>query len=69
MREYYIWCSSGIDLRAPVVRHIFYDLFLEHKYCCYTNYADDTPPYVVANNTAKVVRNLINHAEPLYFVC
>ena len=33
------------------------DLFLEHEYCCFTNYADDKTPYVVANNTAEVIEN------------
>ena len=34
------------------------DLFLEHEDCCFTNNADDTTPYVVANNTAEVIENL-----------
>ena len=31
---------------------------MEHEDCCFTNYADDTTPYVVANNTAEVIENL-----------
>ena len=31
---------------------------MEHEDCCFTNNADDTTPYVVANNTAEVTENL-----------
>ena len=34
------------------------DPFLEHEDCCFTNYADDTTPYVVANNIVEVKENL-----------
>ena len=35
-------------------------LFLEQENCCYVNYADDTTPYIVANNTAEVLEKLEN---------
>ena len=42
------------------------DLFLEHEDCCFTNYADDTNPYVVANNTAEVIENLTIITQKLF---
>ena len=40
------------SILGPLLFNIFlWDLFLEHEECCFTNYADDTTPYVVANNT------------------
>ena len=47
------------SILGPLLFNIFLrDLFLEHKDCCFLNYADDTTPYVVANNTAEVTENL-----------
>ena len=43
------------------------DLFLEHENFCYVNYADDTTPYIVANNTAEVLQKLTK--EALYLAC
>ena len=34
------------------------DVFLEHENCCYVNYADDTTPYIIANNTAEVFEKI-----------
>ena len=42
------------------------DLFLEHEECCFTNYADDTTPYVVANNTEEVIENVTNVTQKLF---
>ena len=42
------------------------DLFLEHEDCCFTNNADDTTPYVVANNTAEVIENLAIISQKLF---
>ena len=42
------------------------DLFMEQEDCCFTNYADDTTPYVVANNTAEVIENLTIITQKLY---
>ena len=62
MGEYYIWCSTGL-----LLFNIFLcDLFLEHEECCFTNYADDKTPYVVANNTEEVIENLTNVTQKLF---
>ena len=42
------------------------DLFLEHEKCCFTNYANDTTPYVVANNTEEVIENRTNVTQKLF---
>ena len=42
------------------------DLFLEHEDCCFTDYTDDTTPYVVANNTAEVLENLAIITQKLF---
>ena len=42
------------------------DLFLEHEGYFFSNYADDTTPYVVANNTTEVVENLTNITQKLF---
>ena len=39
---------------------------MEHEGCCFTNYADDTTPYVVANNTIEVVENLTSITQKLF---
>ena len=39
---------------------------MEHEECCFPNYADDTTPYVVANNTEEVIENLINGTQKLF---
>ena len=39
---------------------------MEHEECCFTNYADDTTPYVVANNTEEVIQNLTNVTQKLF---
>ena len=39
---------------------------MEHEECCFTNYADDTSPYVVANNTEEVLENLTNVNQKLF---
>ena len=44
----------------------FYNLFLEHEDWFSTNYADDTTPYVAANNTAKVIENLTSITKELF---
>ena len=66
MGECYIWYSSGIDLRNPIVQHIFMKLILEHGNCCYANYADVYTPYIVANNTAEVLEKLANITQRLF---
>ena len=49
---------QGSILGPLLFNIILCDLFLEHEDCCFTNYGDDTTPYVVANNTAEVIENL-----------
>ena len=39
---------------------------MEHEECCFTNYADDTTPYVIANNTEDVIENLTNVTQKLF---
>ena len=44
------------SILVPLLFNMFLlDLFLEHKDCSFTNYADDTTPYVVASNTGEVI--------------
>ena len=40
-------------------------LFLEHEDSCFTNYADDTTPYMIAINTAKVIEYLTSITKKL----
>ena len=55
------------SILGPLLFNIFLcDLFLEHEDCCFTNYADDTTPYVVANNTAEVIENLTIITQKLF---
>ena len=49
---------QGSILGPPLFNISSCDLFVEHKGCCFTSYADETTPYVVANITAEVIENL-----------
>ena len=39
---------------------------MEHEECCFTDSADDTTPYVVANITEEVIGNLTNVTQKLF---
>ena len=55
------------SILGPLLYNIYLcDLFLEHEDCCFTNYADDTTPYVVANNTAEVIENFTIVTQKLF---
>ena len=55
------------SILGPLLFNIYLcDLFLEHEDCCFTNYADDTTPYVVANNTAEVIENFTIVTQKLF---
>ena len=44
------------SILGPFLFNIFLcDLFLEHENSWFTNYADDTAPYTVANDTTEVL--------------
>ena len=52
---------------GPLLFNIFLcDSFLEYEECCFTNYADDTTPYVVPNNTEEAIENLTNVTQNLF---
>ena len=42
------------------------DHFLEHEDSCITSYADDTTPYVVANNTGETTENVTIITQKLF---
>ena len=57
---------QGTILGRLLFKIFLCELFLEHEDCCFTNYADDTTLYVVANNTAEVIENLIIITQKLF---
>ena len=57
---------QGSILEPLLFNIILCDLFLEHEEYCFTSYADDTTPYVVANNTEEVIENLTNVTQKLF---
>ena len=57
---------QGSILGPILFNTLLCDLFLEHEECCFTNYADDTTPYVVANNTEEVIENVTNVTQKLF---
>ena len=57
---------QGPILGPLLFNMLLLDLFWEHKDCSFTNYADDTTPYVVASNTAEVIDNLTIITQKLF---
>ena len=61
---------SGVpqdSILGPLLFNIFLSgLFLEDEDSCFTNYADDTTPYVIVNNTAEVIENLTSITKKLF---
>ena len=57
--------SQGSILR-PLLFNIFLcDLFHEYQNNYFANYADDTTPYIVSDNTTEVLTNLSSFAQKL----
>ena len=55
------------SILGPLLFNVYLcDLFLEHEDCCFTNYADDTTPYVVTKNTADVIENFAIVTQKLF---
>ena len=55
------------SILGPLLFNIFLcDLFLEHENSWFINYADDTTPYAVANDTLEVLENLTNITRKLF---
>ena len=55
------------SILGPLLLNIFLcDLFLEHENSCFTNCADDTTPFAVANDTTEVLENLTNITRKLF---
>ena len=41
-------------------------LSLEYEHCCFTNYAFDTIPYVIVNNTVEEIENFTIITQKLF---
>ena len=69
---YSLWeeIVSGVpqgSILGPLLFNIFLcDLFLSIENNYFTNYADDTTPYVIGNNPDKVVSELKDITEKLF---
>ena len=67
MGEYYVWYSTRLYFRNPLLFNIFFrDLVLKHEDSCFTNYADDKTPYMTAGNTTEVIGNLTSFTKNLF---
>ena len=66
MGKYYFWSPSGINIRTPLIFFFLCDLFYEYENNNFANYADETTPYIVGNNTADVLTNLSSLTQKLF---
>ena len=67
MGRYYIQLHpTRINLGTPLVNIFLCDLFLEHENNYFINYADDTTPYMVGNNTNEVLADLSHLSQSLF---
>ena len=69
--SYSTWENSTGAPRRSILGSLFFniflcDLFLEHENYCYVDYADDTTPYIVANNITEVLKKLTNITQNLF---
>ena len=73
--SYSTWDNISVVPQGSILGSLLFNiflcnLFLEHENCYYVNYADDTIPYIVANNTAEVLQKLTNITQRLlYLAC
>ena len=61
--RYYFWVPRG-SILGPLLFNIFWcDLFYQYENNYFAKYADDTSPYIVADNNTEVLTNLSSLAQ------